>query len=98
MTDVDARGAVLAAIAEQEPLVPGQAGEDCSNDTIVERTGLTPDIVAIVLRELWRERLIEGVPVFGAQLPFLVSIRRVLPGRPPMWGRDGTFAAWAAQR
>jgi hypothetical protein len=80
--------AVLAVIAANE----GSAENGCSNDTIVEATGLSKPEVAEVLTVLWRSIRIEGTPTLGDARPHLRGIRRVLPGRERMWGLRGYFA------
>ena len=62
-----------------------------SNESIVESTGLDPETVASVLRELWHSHEIEGILTAGGVRPHLMGIRRVLPGRPRAWANDGWY-------
>jgi len=88
-TDSEAR-AVADAIAIHEG--DRQEGRhNCTNDTIVEATGLEPEVVAAVLEELWQEGRIEGLLVVGGVKPYLRGIVRVLPGQSRVWERDGRF-------
>jgi hypothetical protein len=80
--------AVLTAIEENE----GSGGQHhCSNETIVEATGLDAKVVADVLGILWRDARIEGAVTMGGVKPHLMGIVRVLPGRQRVWGGDGYF-------
>jgi len=80
---------VLAAIAANEG--PEEDGSHCcGNDTIVEATELTMPVVCAVLARLWEQGQIEGVLTTGPK-PYLRGIRRVLPGRPSIWGVDGYY-------
>jgi hypothetical protein len=81
--------AVVAAIKANEQPVEGTY--TCSNDTIVEATGLDSSLVAVILAQLWKEGRIEGLPSTGAVEPYLSGIRRVMPGRPRTWGADGHY-------
>jgi len=84
--------AVLKAIEQHEGPQPDGAF-DCTNDVIVEATGLDKAVVASALHDLWKSDHIEGVLTLGGVKPYLVGIVRVLPGRDRLWGRDGRYKA-----
>lgn len=80
--------AILAAIdAHEGPAEDG--GYPCSNETIVEHTDLDSAQVAATLEELWEVGEIEGILTIGGVKPHLLGIRRVIRGRPRIWGADG---------
>jgi hypothetical protein len=82
--------AVVAAIkANEEPIEGGEYA--CSNDTIVEVTGLDRGRVADIVGQLWKEGRIEGLLSLGETQPFLSGIRRVMPGRQRHWGAEGHY-------
>jgi hypothetical protein len=83
---------VIQAIEQHEGPQPDGAF-DCTNDVIVEATGLDKTVVASALHDLWKSDQIEGVLTLGGVNPYLVGIVRVLPGRDRLWGRDGRYKA-----
>jgi hypothetical protein len=71
--------AVLKAIEQHEGPQPDGAF-DCTNDVIVEATGLDKAVVASALHDLWKSDHIEGVLTLGGVKPYLNGIVRVLVG------------------
>lgn len=90
MAQVDSAAVVLAAIADQEGPAGG-GGYPCTNESIAEATGLGSNVVSDALYELWRAGKIEGILTTAEVRPYLMGIRRVLPGRPRVWGAGGQF-------
>ena len=83
-----AKGASGVPSASNESIV--ESVPSASNESIVESTGLDPETVASVLRELWHSHEIEGILTRRrASAPH--GDRRVLPGRPRAWANDGWY-------
>jgi hypothetical protein len=88
---------VLDAIAAREDPDDHQGPNgNSNNDFIAADTGLDRETVDRIVKMLWRTNQIEGVllPIAGVQISdgvYLDGIRRVLSGRPRLWGADGYY-------
>jgi len=82
--------AVLSVIAAAEE--PDRS--ECDNATIIEVTGLDAGAVGRILVQLWAADEIEGLRTLGGPgggVVSLVGIRRVLPDRERLWGKEGRY-------